>query len=173
MKGVVAKRLPLFFCLNVKVLLKFIFVLKTVIYLLHQTNKNTNIMKIITKDERPIGKGYKGYTSFYSEDIIKETEKAFLVSLYFDSIGEIANKWLPKSKILVYEHIDNRDLIDNGKDFIKNINYGKNRNQYFINSFFTQDKGSIPNCAEISQSYKNLVDIASDNNILGVKGIDY
>lgn len=30
-------------------------------------------MKIISKNERPIGKGYTGYDCFYSEDIVKET----------------------------------------------------------------------------------------------------
>jgi hypothetical protein len=127
-------------------------------------------MKSITQSERPIGK-YSKYDCFYSEDIVKETEKAFLVSLYFDSIGEKANRWLPKSKMLAYEHIDNRDIIDNGKDFVKNSNYGKIRFQYFISSFFTKDMGSL-----IRVDNKEDFDFEerqSDNNILGVKGIDY
>ena len=89
-------------------------------------------MKTITQNERPIGKGYTGYDCFYSEDIVKETEKAFLVSLYFESIGEKANRWLPKSKMLAYTHVDNRDIIDNGNTFVKTPNYGKERVQYFI-----------------------------------------
>lgn len=102
-------------------------------------------MKSIAQNERPIGKN-SNYTCFYSEDIVKETEKALLVSLYFDSIGEKSNRWLPKSKMLAYNHIDNRDIIDNGKDFVKNPNYGKDRVQYFISSFFTKDKGMIELC---------------------------
>jgi hypothetical protein len=129
-------------------------------------------MKAITQSERPIGKN-TNYTCFYSEDIVKETEKAFLVSLYFDRIGEKANKWLPKSKMLSYNHIDNRELIDNGKDFIKNPNFGKNRVQYFISSFFINDKSSMPTCAEIAASYKEATDYASFSSIMGVKGIDY
>ena len=97
-------------------------------------------MKAIAQNEIPIGKN-SNYTCFYSEDIVKETEKAFLVSLYFERIGEKANRWLPKSNMLAYEHIDNRDLVDNGKDFEKNPNYGKTRVQYFISSFFTKDHG--------------------------------
>ena len=127
-------------------------------------------MKTITQNERPIGKGYTGYNCFYSEDIVKETEKAFLVSLYFDSIGEKANRWLPKSKMLAYHHIDNRDIIDNGKDFIKNPNYGKERVQYFISSFFTKDKGSM---VRIDEELDIVEDRWSDNDIIGVKGIDY
>ena len=126
-------------------------------------------MKAITKEERPIGKGYNGYQSFYTEDIVKETEKALLVSLYFYSIGERANIWLPKSKMLAYQHIDSRDIIDNGNDFVKNPNYGKDRVQYFISSFFTKDKGTMLR-TDVKQEY---VENNSDNNILGVKGIDY
>jgi hypothetical protein len=84
-------------------------------------------MKAITQNERPIGKGYTGYDCFYTEDVVKETEKAFLVSLYFESIGDRANRWLPKSKMLAYTHIDNREIVDNGKDFVKNANYGKKK----------------------------------------------
>ncbi len=98
-------------------------------------------MKQITQSQRPIGKN-SNYICFYSEDVIQETEKAFLVSLYFERIGEKANRWLPKSKMLAFEHIDNRDLVDNGKDFVKNTNYGKARVQYFISSFFAKDKGA-------------------------------
>jgi hypothetical protein len=126
-------------------------------------------MTIITQNERPIGKISTGYSSFYSEDIIKETENAFLVNLYFYSIGEKSNRWLPKSKMLAYNHIDNRDLIDNGKDFVKNPNYGKDRTQYFISSFFTKDNGTIIR-TDIKKEYN---DVQSDNNIMGVKGIDY
>lgn len=126
-------------------------------------------MKSITQNERPIGKGYTGYDCFYSEDIIKETENAFLVSLYFDSIGGKANRWLPKSKMLAYTHVDNRDIIDNGKDFVKNPNYGKDRVQYFISSFFTKDKGTMLR-TDLKEEY---IENQSDNNILGVKGIDY
>ena len=125
-------------------------------------------MKAITQSERPIGK-HSNYGCFYSEDIVAETEKAFLVSLYFDSIGEKANRWLPKSKILAYEHLDNRDLIDNGKDFVKNPNYGKNRVQYFISSFFTKDNGSMIR-VDVNEEYNER---QSDHNIMGVKGIDY
>lgn len=125
-------------------------------------------MKAITQNERPIGK-YSKYACFYSEDIVKETEKAFLVSLYFDSIGEKANRWLPKSKILAYEHIDNRDHVDNGKDFVKNPNYGKTRVQYFISSFFTKDMGSLIR-VDNKEDYDER---QSDHNIMGVKGIDY
>ena len=126
-------------------------------------------MKTITQKERPIGKGYTGYDSFYSEDIVKETEKAFLVSLYFDSIGEKANRWLPKSKMLAYNHIDSRDLIDDGKNFIANPNYGKSRVQYFISSFFTKDNGTMIR-TDVKEDY---IENQSDNNIIGVKGIDY
>lgn len=126
-------------------------------------------MKSITQNERPIGKGYTGYDCFYSEDIIKETENAFLVSLYFDSIGGKANRWLPKSKMLAYTHVDNRDIIDNGKDFVKNPNYGKDRVQYFISSFLTKDKGTMLR-TDLKEEY---IENQSDNNILGVKGIDY
>ena len=38
-------------------------------------------MKQIAQNERPIGKGYTGYSCFYSEDVVKETEKALLVRL--------------------------------------------------------------------------------------------
>jgi len=127
-------------------------------------------MKTITQNERPIGKGYTGYDCFYSEDIVKETEKAFLVSLYFESIGEKANRWLPKSKMLAYTHVDNRDIIDNGKTFVKNPNYGKERVQYFISSFFTKDKGSM---VRIDEELDIVEDRWSDNDIIGVKGIDY
>lgn len=126
-------------------------------------------MKSITQNERPIGKGYTGYDCFYSEDIVKETEKALLVSLYFDSIGGKANRWLPKSKMLAYTHVDNRDIIDNGKIFVKNPNYGKERVQYFISCFFTQDKGTMLR-TDFKEDYNEN---QSDNNIMGVKGIDY
>lgn len=122
-------------------------------------------MKIIAKNERPIG---RGYDCFYSEDIVKETEKAFLVSLYFDRIAGKANRWLPKSKMLAYNHIDDRDIIDNGKDFVKNPNFGKERVQYFISSFFTRDKG-----ADFRHVTKEREERQSDHNIMGVKGIDY
>ena len=125
-------------------------------------------MKAIAQNERPIGKN-SNYTCFYSEDIVKETEKAFLVSLYFESIGEKANKWLPKSKMLAYNHIDNRDIIDNGKDFVKNHNYSKDRVQYFINSFFTKDNGTLIR-TDIKEDFEER---QSDHNIMGVKGIDY
>ena len=125
-------------------------------------------MKSITYNERPIGRNSK-YYSFYTEDIVKETEKAFLVSLYFDSIGGKANRWLPKSKMLAYNHVDNRDIIDNGKDFVKNPNYGKDRVQYFISSFFTKDNGTQLR-TDIKEDYN---EVQSDNNIMGVKGIDY
>lgn len=125
-------------------------------------------MKSIAQNERPIGKN-SNYTCFYSEDIVKETEKALLVSLFFDSIGGKSNRWLPKSKMLAYNHIDNRDIIDNGKDFVKNQNYGKNRVQYFINSFFTKDNGTMLR-TDIREDYNG---VQSDNNIIGVKGIDY
>ena len=127
-------------------------------------------MKHITQHERPIGRGYTGYGCFYSEDIVKETEKAFLVSLYFDSIGGKTNRWLPKSKMLAYNHIDNRDIIDNGKDFVKNPNYGKERIQYFISSFFTKDNGTMLR-TDVKNDYNDCNQ--SDNNIMGVKGIDY
>ena len=125
-------------------------------------------MKSITYNERPIGRN-SNYYCFYSEDIVNETEKAFLVSLYFDSIGGKANRWLPKSKMLAYQHIDNRDIIDNGKDFVKNPNYGKDRVQYFISSFFTKDNGT-PLRTDIKEDHN---EVQSDNNIMGVKGIDY
>jgi hypothetical protein len=126
-------------------------------------------MKTIAQNERPIGK-YSNYDIFYSEDVVKETEKAFLVSLYFDSIGEKANRWLPKSKMLAYEHLDNRDLIDNGKDFVKNPNYGKIRFQYFISSFFTKDNGTRIR-VDVKEEYYD--ERPSDNDIIGVEGIDY
>lgn len=126
-------------------------------------------MKYISQNERPTGKGYTGYDCFYSEDVVKETEKALLVSLHFDSIGGKANRWLPKSKMLAYNHIDNRDIIDNGKDFVKNPNYGKERTQYFISSFFTKDNGTILR-TDVKNDYN---DNQSDHNIMGVKGIDY
>jgi len=126
-------------------------------------------MKSITQNERPIGKGYTGYDCFYSEDIVKETEKAFLVSLYFDSVGGKSNRWLPKSKMLAYTHIDNRDIIDNGKYFVKNPNYGKERVQYFISSFFTKDNGAILR-TDVKKEYSEN---QSYNNTMGVKGIDY
>lgn len=126
-------------------------------------------MKHIEQHERPIGRGYTGYYCFYSEDIVKETEKAFLVSLYFDSIGGKANRWLPKSKMLAYNHIDNRDIVDNGKDFVKNPNYGKEQIQYFISSFYTKDHGTMLRTDVKKEYYVNQ----SDNNIMGVKGIDY
>jgi hypothetical protein len=125
-------------------------------------------MKTISQNERPIGK-FSKYECFYSEKIVKETEKAFLVSLYFDSIGDYSNRWLPKSKILAYEHLDNRDLIDNGVDFVKNPNYGKKRVQYFISCFFTKDHGTM-----MRTDIKEYVEERqSDHNIMGVKGIDY
>ena len=125
-------------------------------------------MKSITQNERPIGKN-SNYSCFYSEDVVKETEKALLVSLYFDSIGEKANRWLPKSKMLAYNHIDNRDIVDNGKDFVKNPNYGKDRVQYFISSFFTKDNGTMLR-TDIREDYEER---QSDNQVIGVKGIDY
>ena len=123
----------------------------------------------IAQNERPIGRGYTGYDSFYSEDIVKETEKAFLVSLYFDSLGCKENRWLPKTKMMAYTHIDNREIVDNGKDFIKNPNFGKDRVQYFISCFFTKDKGTMLR-TDIKSEYS---DNQSDHNIMGVKGIDY
>ena len=125
-------------------------------------------MKAISQNERPIGKN-SNYRCFYTEDIISETDKALLVSIYFESVGEKANRWLPKSKMLTYTHIDNRDIIDNGKDFVKNPNYGKDRVQYFIGSFFTKDKGTMLR-TDIKDKYTC---IQSDNDIMGVKGIDY
>lgn len=130
--------------------------------------KNTHIMKQITQNERPIGRGYTGYDCFYSEDIVKETEKAFLVAIYFDRLGEKANRWLPKSKMLVYNHIDNREIIDDGKNFFKNPNYGKERAQYFISSFFTKDKG-----ADFRYEPEDIIERQSDHDVMGVKGIDY
>lgn len=127
-------------------------------------------MKQISQNERPIGRGNTGYDCFYSEDIIKETEKAFLVSLYFESVGGKVNKWLPKSKMLAYSHIDNRDIIDNGRDFVRNHNYGKDRVQYFIPSFFTKDNGTL---IRIDEKDDIIEDRWNDNDILGVKGIDY
>jgi hypothetical protein len=125
-------------------------------------------MKSILQDERPIGKN-SNYTCFYSEDIVNETEKALLVSLYFDSVGDKANRWLPKSKMLAYTHIDTRDIIDNGIKFVKNDNYGKDRTQYFISSFFTKDNGTMVR-TDVKYEY---AENQSDNNIMGVKGIDY
>ena len=125
-------------------------------------------MKEISKDQRPIGKGSK-YTCFYSEDIVKETEKAFLVSLFYESIGGKAQRWLPKSKMLAYAHIDNRDIIDNGIDFVKNPNYGKNRVQYFIPCFFTKDNST----AFRTDMKKDYNAVQSDASIMGVEGIDY
>jgi hypothetical protein len=125
-------------------------------------------MKSILQDERPIGKN-SNYTCFYSEDIVKETEKALLVSLYFDSVGDKANRWLPKSKMLAYTHIDTRDIIDNGIKFVKNDNYGKDRIQYFISSFFTKDNGTMVR-TDVKYEY---AENQSDNNIMGVKGVDY
>lgn len=129
-------------------------------------------MTTITQNQRPIGRN-SNYTCFYTEDVVSETEKALLVSLYFDSIGEKANRWLPKSKILAYEHIDNRELVDNGVDYLRNFNYGKPRIQYFIPSFFTKDNGSMPTCAELSLGYKDGTNRVSENDIMGVNGIDY
>lgn len=128
-------------------------------------------MKLIAKNERPIGAS--GYDCFYSEQIVSETEKAFLVKLYFDSVGECSNRWLPKSKILAYQHTDDRDLIDNGRDYVKNPNYGNIRFQYFIPCFFTKDKGTMITMADVSRSYKDSTDRISDNDVIGVKGIDY
>ncbi len=125
-------------------------------------------MTNITINERPIGK-FSRYTCFYSEDVVNETEKAFLVSLYFDSIGEKANRWLPKSKMMAYNHIDNRELIDNGVDFVKNPNFNKERVQYFIPCFFTKDKGTMLR-TDIKADYTEK---QSDHSIMGVKGIDY
>ena len=125
-------------------------------------------MKTIAQNERPIGRN-SNYTCFYSEDIVKETEKALLVSLYFDSIGKKASRWLPKSKMLAYAHVDNRDIIDNGKDFVKNTNFGKDRVQYFISSFFTKDNGTMLR-TDIAEDYN---EVQSDNKIMGVNGIDY
>jgi hypothetical protein len=115
----------------------------------------TNDMKTITQSERPIGKN-SNYSCFYSEDVVKETDRAFLVSMYFERIGEKANRWLPKSKMLAFEHVDNRDLIYNGNDFVKNPNYGKARVQYFISSFFTKDKGAEkPDIETIAERNEN------------------
>ena len=125
-------------------------------------------MKAITQNERPIGKG-TNYIYFFSEDIVKETDKAFFVSIYYYSSDVKSNRWLPKSKMLVYDHIDNRDLIDNGKDYVKNPNYGKNRSQFFISSFFAKDNGEILR-TDIKDEQD---DVLSENQILGVKGIDY
>jgi hypothetical protein len=95
-------------------------------------------MKTISINERPIGK-FSNYTCFYSEDVIQETKLALLVKVYVSDFSEFENRWLPKSKMLAYNHIDNRDLIDNGKDYVKNINFGKDRVQYFIPSFFIKE----------------------------------
>ena len=125
-------------------------------------------MKAITQNERPIGKG-ANYITFFSEDVIRETDKAFLVSIYFYSTNTKSNRWLPKSKMLVYNHIDNRDLIDNGKDYVKNPNYGKNRSQFFISSFFIKDNGEL-----LRTDIKDVQDdVLSESQILGGKGIDY
>lgn len=128
-------------------------------------------MKSIEKQELPIGN--KNYTTFFSEDILKETDKAILVSIYFESVGGKVNKWLPKSKILFYSDIDNRDLIDNGKDYVINPNYGKPRVRYFIPTFFTKDNGCFIKTSELSELHKNSIESYNDNNVLGVKGIDY
>jgi hypothetical protein len=95
-------------------------------------------MKNISINERPIGR-FSNHTCFYSEDVIQETELAMLVKVYISDFSEFENRWLPKSKMLAYNHIDNRDLIDNGRDFVKNPNYGKDRIQYFIPSFFIKE----------------------------------
>jgi hypothetical protein len=46
---------------------------------------------------------------------------------------------------------------------------GKNRFQYFISSFFTKDNGSMIR-VDINQEYEER---QSDNDIIGVRGIDY
>ena len=71
--------------------------------------------------------------------------------------------------MLAYTHVDNRDLIDNGKDFVKNPKLGKERVQYFIHCFFTQDKGTMLR-TDIKNEYEER---QSDHNIMGVKGVDY
>ena len=76
-------------------------------------------MKVITEKERPIGTTYYStHEVFYTESIKRETEKAFLVSLYHDYWGEV-DKWVPKSKCLRY-------IID------------EKTSQYFIPNFFVK-----------------------------------
>jgi|SRR6185312_16368955 len=116
-------------------------------------------MKAITKDERPIGKGSK-YTCFFSEDIVKETEKAFLVNVWVSEFSGNENRWLPKSKMLSYTHIDTRDLVYNGKDYVRNENYGKEMVQYFISNFFIKqsptEKALMEICASGSLSEQRM-----------------
>lgn len=126
-------------------------------------------MKQISEKERPFG---KGYTSFSNDDIINETEKAFLIKQYSDFSGEFYGIWVPKSKILFYVYIDNRDIVDNGKSFVKNENYGKSRYQFFIPNFFVKDKSSLPTMAELAQSYKEKYTF-NHSELMGVSGIDY
>jgi len=125
-------------------------------------------MQQINKDQRPIGRNSR-YTCFYSEDISRETEKAYLVRLYSETSDVFFKLWLPKSKMLAYHHVDGRDIIDNGVDFVKNPNFGKNRVQYFIPDFFINDQ-STPTAQTDEDIMPHRM---TDNDVLGVKGIDY
>ena len=117
-------------------------------------------MKNIAQNERPIGK-YSNHFCFYSESIVKETEMAMLVPVYSDSLDTFENMWLPKSKMLAYNHIDNRDLVDDGKNYIKNPTFGMSRVQFFIPTFFVKESFKSQN---MSQLLRELYPQKSDNS---------
>jgi len=93
-------------------------------------------MKVVT--ERP---NRYSHESFYSDSIIRETEKAFLIKLNDDFWGEV-QKWIPKSKVLILE----------------------DKKEYFIPSFFVKlaEPPEIYNIANKSEKiYK-----ADDDEVL-------
>jgi len=127
-------------------------------------------MKFIDRDQRPIGK-YSKHCVFYTEDIIKETEKAFLANIYVSDFSGNENRWIPKSVLLACKHIDKNITIKVGNDWVQNPNYGKDRVQYFVPMKFLKDNVT-PTPVNFSK-YEDEDDRPSGQEILGVKGINY
>jgi len=127
-------------------------------------------MKFISQDQRPIGK-YSKHSVFYTEDIIKETEKAFFTKVYVSDFSGNENRWIPKSVLLAYRHIDKNTTIRVGDDWAQNPNYGKDRVQYFVPMKFLKDNVT-PAPVNFSK-YEDEDDRPSEQEILGVKGINY
>ena len=127
----------------------------TVIDYIVKHQQITTDMTRIEKDQRPIGKSYSKHICFYDSDIISQTEKALLIVIKSDLNSLTSSVWIPKSKTLVCTFVDERDIIDNGRDYVANPNYGKDINQYFVPVYFAKDKSDIKTTAQVSLEHKD------------------
>jgi hypothetical protein len=108
-------------------------------------------VKTITQSERPVGR-YSKYEKFYTETILKETQKAFLIKLEVDFWGMI-QRWVPKSQCLVYP-IDQK------------------RNEYFIHTFFLKISDP-PEIYNVSQSSQKEWSPQSEEECLRIDELNY